>query len=158
MFPLERWTTLGTPLLAGRYFTWEDSYQKLSVGVISESFAREFWANPADALGNRIRVGTEDDWREIVGVVGDVYDDGVTEKPPSFAYWPLLMAKFESEPLRARRDVSYVIRSPRTGSESFMKDVRRGGLVGESESPALGRAQPGTTTTNDRCRALRSRW
>jgi predicted permease len=116
--------TLGTPLIAGRYFTWADSYQKLPVGVICESFAREFWPNPADALGHRIRVGTEDDWREIVGVVGDVYDDGVSEKPPSFAYWPLLMAKFESEPLRARRDVSYAIRSPRTGSESFMKDVR----------------------------------
>ena len=116
--------TQGTPLVAGRYFTWTDSYQKLPVAVICESFAREFWPNPADALGHRIRVGTEDDWREIVGVVGDVYDDGVSEKPPSFAYWPLLMAKFESEPLRARRDVSYVIRSPRTGSESFMKEVR----------------------------------
>jgi predicted permease len=120
----EALATMGTPLLAGRYFTWADAYQKLPVGVICESFAREFWPNPADALGHRIRVGTEDDWREIVGVVADVYDDGVTEKPPSFAYWPLLMAKFESEPIRVRRDVTYVIRSPRTGSESLMKDVR----------------------------------
>jgi predicted permease len=116
--------TLGTPLIAGRFFTWEDAYQKLPVTVICESFAREFWPSPSDALGHRIRVGTEDDWREIVGVAGDVYDDGVSEKPPSFAYWPLLMAKFESEPIRVRADVSYVIRSPRTGSESFMKDVR----------------------------------
>jgi predicted permease len=120
----EALSTMGTPLVAGRYFTWADAYQKLPVGVICESFAREFWPNPADALGHRIRVGTEDDWREIVGVVADVYDDGVTEKPPSFAYWPLLMAKFESEPIRVRANVSYVIRSPRTGSESLMKDVR----------------------------------
>ena len=120
----EALSTMGTPLVAGRYFTWADAYQKLPVGVICESFAREFWPNPADALGHRIRVGTEDEWREIVGVVADVYDDGVTEKPPSFAYWPLLMAKFESEPIRVRANVSYVIRSPRTGSESLMKDVR----------------------------------
>jgi len=120
----EALATMGTPLLAGRYFTWADAYQKLPVAVICENFAREFWPNPADALRHRIRVGTEDDWREIVGVVADVYDDGVTEKPPSFAYWPLLMAKFESEPIRVRRDVTYVIRSPRTGSESLMKDVR----------------------------------
>src|SRR5437762_3089371 len=38
--------TMGTPLIAGRYFTWADSYQKLPVGVICESFAREFWPNP----------------------------------------------------------------------------------------------------------------
>jgi len=120
----EALATMGTPLLAGRYFTWADAYQKLPVAVICENFAGEFWPNPADALRHRIRVGTEDDWREIVGVVADVYDDGVTEKPPSFAYWPLLMAKFESEPIRVRRDVTYVIRSPRTGSESLMKDVR----------------------------------
>jgi len=120
----EALATMGTPLLAGRYFTWADAYQKLPVAVICESFAKEFWPNPGDALAHRIRVGTEDDWREIVGVVADVYDDGVTEKPPSFAYWPLLMAKFESEPIRVRRDVTYVIRSPRTGSESLMKDVR----------------------------------
>src|SRR5262249_34144983 len=116
--------TYGTPLVAGRNFTWADAYQKLPVAIIGESFAREFWSNPADALGHRVRVGSEDDWREIVGVAADVYDDGVNEKPPSFAYWPLLMAKFEGEPLRIHRYVSYVIRSPRTGSESFMKDVR----------------------------------
>src|SRR5271165_1478552 len=39
--------TLGTPLIAGRLFTWADTYQHLPVAVVSENFARENWPNPA---------------------------------------------------------------------------------------------------------------
>ena len=116
--------TFGTPLVAGRDFTWTDTYKKLPVALVSESIARENWPDPSAALGHRIRVGTTDDWREIVGVVGDVYDDGVNQKPPTAVYWPLIMDNFEGEPTRVRRDVSFAIRSSRAGSESLMKDVR----------------------------------
>jgi len=34
--------------------------------MISENIAREYWREPADALGHRIQVSTKDDWREIV--------------------------------------------------------------------------------------------
>ena len=53
--------TLGTPLIAGRLYTWADTYQRLPVAVVSENFARENWPNPAGALGKRIRVATTDD-------------------------------------------------------------------------------------------------
>ena len=49
--------TLGTPLVAGRELTWTDLYQKLPVAIISENFAREYWNNPANAIGKRVRVG-----------------------------------------------------------------------------------------------------
>ena len=78
-------------MIAGRDFTWADAYQKLPVVVISENVAREMWKDPRVALGKRIRVATTDDWREIVGVVGDVHDDGVNEVAPSSVYWPVLM-------------------------------------------------------------------
>src|SRR5262249_423375 len=55
---------------------------------------------------------------------GDVYSYGVSEKAPTTAYWPLLMNKFETDEVRVNRDVAFVIRSPRTGSQSFMKEVR----------------------------------
>src|SRR5262249_48338984 len=35
-----------------------------------------------------------------------------------------LMNKFETDEVRVNRDVAFVIRSPRTGSQSFMKEVR----------------------------------
>src|SRR6185312_3671400 len=47
--------TMGTPLVAGRDFTWTDIYQKLPVAMVSENLARELWQSPANALGKRVR-------------------------------------------------------------------------------------------------------
>ena len=73
--------TMGTSLVAGRDLTWTDIYNMNPVALISENMARELWHDPAAALGKRVRVGTTDDWREIVGVVTDVYDDGMNKEP-----------------------------------------------------------------------------
>src|SRR5262249_51732920 len=69
--------TLGTPLVAGRDFTWSDNYNKVPVAIVSEKFARESWGAPSIALGKQLRASLKDDWREVVGVVGDVRQDGV---------------------------------------------------------------------------------
>jgi predicted lysophospholipase L1 biosynthesis ABC-type transport system permease subunit len=83
------------------------------------------WHDPASALGKRIRVGTTDDWREVVGVVTNVYDDGVNQEPSSVVYWPMLMRNFEGNGIDARRELSFVLRTPRAGTESLMKEVRQ---------------------------------
>ena len=116
--------TLGTPLIAGRLFNWADTYQHLPVAVVSENFARENFSTPSDALGKRIRVATIDDWREIVGVVGNVFDNGVSQSAPTIVFWPVLMDRFEGEKEYVARDVAFAIRSSRAGSESLLKDVR----------------------------------
>jgi predicted permease len=116
--------TLGTPLIVGREITWTDTYKKTPVAIISENLAREYWHEPAAALGKRIQISTKDDWREIIGVVGDIHDDGVNSKPPTSVYWPLLLAKFESEDISVRRDVAFILRSPAAGSEGLLKNVR----------------------------------
>jgi predicted permease len=117
--------TVQIPMVAGRDFTWEDTFQKLPVAIVSENVAREYWPSPSDAIGKRIRVSTKDDWREIVGVTGDVYDEGVNQKPSKAVYWPLMMSNFESDPLSVRREVAYAIRTHRAGSESLMTSVRQ---------------------------------
>jgi predicted permease len=117
--------TLATPLVAGREITWNDTYKKIPVAMVSENLAREYWHDPAAALGKRIRVSTKDDWREIIGVVGDVYDEGVSAPATSIAYWPLLMDHFESDDSMSMREVAFAIRSSRTGSESFLNEVRQ---------------------------------
>jgi predicted permease len=127
--------TMGTPLIAGREFTWEDNYKKLPVAMISETVAREYWPDAGSALGKRIRVASNDDWREIVGVVGDVYANGVNQEVAKVVYWPLLMDRFESNPTQVRRDVAYVIRSPRTGSQSFLSEVRQAVWAADSNLP-----------------------
>src|SRR5467141_5288410 len=116
--------TLGTSLVAGRDLSWTDLYQKLPVAIISENFAREYWNSPANAIGKRVRVGTIDDWREVIGVVADVHDDGVNKEASSSVYWPLIMDRFEGSPTTVRRGVAFALHSPRAGSESFLKEVR----------------------------------
>src|SRR5436190_169761 len=117
--------TVGTPLVAGRKITWNDTYKKIPVAMVSENVARELWHDPAAALGKRIRVASKDDWREIVGVVGDVHDEGVSKPATTIVYWPLLMDHFESDDSMSMREVAFVIRSSRTGSQSFLNEVRQ---------------------------------
>src|SRR5438552_4188946 len=117
--------TVGTPLVAGRKITWNDTYKKIPVAMVSENVARELWHDHAAALGKRIRVSTKDDWREIIGVVGDVYDEGVSKPATTIVYWPLLMDHFESDDTMSMREVAFAMRSSRTGSQSFLNEVRQ---------------------------------
>ncbi len=117
--------TLGTRMVAGRDLTWTDTYERRPVAIISENFAREYWHAPGNALGKRIRVASTDDWREIVGVVQDVHNDGVNQDAPSQVYWPTILANFEGQKETLRRGVAFAIRSPRAGSQTFMKEVQQ---------------------------------
>ncbi len=92
--------TMGTPLVAGRTFTWTDVYNRAPVALVSANLARELWRDPASAIGRRIRVSTKDAWREVIGVVADVHEDGFVKDPPTMAYWPFLMNDFEGAPCR----------------------------------------------------------
>ena len=133
--------TVGAPMVAGRDLTWEDIYNKLPVAIVSENTAREYWNDPRNALGKRIRVGTTDDWREVVGVASNIYDDGVSQKAPTEVYWPLMMNNFEGQKEMVRRDAAIGIRSPRAGSEAFMQEVRRVVWSADSNLPL---AEPNT--------------
>jgi len=118
--------TTGTPLIAGRDFTWTDLYDKRRVAIVSENLARDEWGTPGAALGKRIRSGFKDDpWKEVVGVAADVYDKGVQEKPPAFAYWPAMMENFEGQAVMVNRFAVFVVRSQRAATESFLTEARQ---------------------------------
>lgn len=127
--------TMGMPLIAGRDLTWSDSYRKRAVAIVSENLAREYWHNPASALGMQIRASTADDWREIVGVVGNVHDRGMDKPEPSAVYWPLIQNRFEGEQEFLRRNVAFVIRSDRAGSATLVKEIQRAVWSIDSEMP-----------------------
>lgn len=118
-------STLQAPLVAGRDLSWADTYQKRPVVLISENFAREYWGQPANALGKHVRVANTDDWREIIGVSKDIYYDGVSQKPPTTVYWPFWRANFEGQKEDVRRGMTFVVRSPRAGSSEFMNQVKQ---------------------------------
>jgi predicted permease len=116
--------TVGTPLIVGRDLTWTDVFDDRRVTMISENMAREMWGSAPAALGKRIRAGNIDDWREIVGVVGDVHDNGVHEPAPGIVYWPIMMSKFWGNERFASRSLTYVVRSDRTNTEAFLTQIR----------------------------------
>jgi putative ABC transport system permease protein len=65
----------------------DDIHQTAAVAVISENLAREYWREPAEALGKRLT--GPDEWSEIVGVVGDERVDGLNRPAPTIVYWPM---------------------------------------------------------------------
>lgn len=86
--------TLGIPLNEGRTFERRDHEEPAAVAVVSAAFAKEFWPD-ASALGRRVTRGlpaqvTDVDWYTIVGVVGDVRDDGLSQDAPKMIYFPVV--------------------------------------------------------------------
>jgi putative ABC transport system permease protein len=109
--------TMGIPIVAGRDFTWNDLEEgRDSRAIVSENLAREYWGASDAAIGKRIReyYGPKDAWREVVGVSGDVYDDGAHQPPPATVYFP------EREPRR----VSVIIRTERAGTAGLLAQVQ----------------------------------
>lgn len=112
-------------MIAGRDFNWTDVYGKRRVAMVSENLAREVWGSPAAALGKQVRTGLNDPWREIVGVVSNVYDRGVEQKAPTIAYWPPMLDQFELDKLHVTRFGALAVRTNRAGTESFLTQARQ---------------------------------
>jgi predicted permease len=117
--------TLGTHLLTGRDISWDDTYNNHPVALISENFAKEYWHSPQGAIGKMIRVASTDPWREVIGVVQDVHEDGVDQPAQSTVYWPVLMNNFEGQKTQLRRGVAFSIRTSRAGSQALMNEVQQ---------------------------------
>lgn len=77
------------PLLAGRAFTDLDHEDSLPVAIVNQSMARTNW--PEDSpVGKRVSFDGGDVWVEVVGVVGDIRQNGVDTEPPEEIYFASL--------------------------------------------------------------------
>ena len=87
---------LGVEPLLGRTFEAGDDGDGLPVALVNESFARSHYPD-ASPLGARVRLGGADSelpWRTVVGVVPDLYMQGVGNpgEPEDGLYIPLAQA------------------------------------------------------------------
>jgi putative ABC transport system permease protein len=110
--------TIGNPLVAGRATTWPDIHQHTPVVWISENLAREYWGEPSKALGKRIG-GLPGEWSEVVGVFGNVREEGLNLPAPTMVYWPMADRRFVS------RDMAYFVRSDRVGAPGFVRELQQ---------------------------------
>ncbi len=113
--------TAGTRLLAGREFSWSEIYARRPVVLISENLARELWGTPAAAVGKHVREFSNMPWDEVIGVIQDVREKGLQETEPEIVYWPLLD---QNRFVPALRTATFVIRTGRAGTESFLKEIQ----------------------------------
>ena len=83
-------SALRIPVLRGRDFNDTDIAGRPGAILISESMARQFWPGE-DAVGKRLTLTFFPGFsREVVGVVGDIKDDGLDQtRPPVTLYAPL---------------------------------------------------------------------
>jgi putative ABC transport system permease protein len=116
----------GTRLIAGRELTWDEVYGLRSVVMVSENLAREAWGTPANAIGKRLTEDPGLPWREVIGVIQDVREKGVREKATEIVYWPPMVENLYGRgPAQPIRDVTFVFRSDRAGTQSFLNEVRQ---------------------------------
>jgi predicted permease len=116
--------TLGTPLLVGRDFDWQEMSSQRNVAIVSEGFARETWNTVEGAIGKRIRIGAEGPFQDVIGVAADVYDDGAHLPAPAIVYYP---ARRHAGSLFGgpAPSVVFALRTDRTGTESLLREIRQ---------------------------------
>ena len=103
---------LDIPLRAGRTFTARELGDTAAgdvVTVVNETMAKQLWPG-ASALGRRLRWGEKSPWMEVVGVVADVRQRKLNERPAMQLYLPY--AGF------ARRGMTLIVRSAATQSSA----------------------------------------
>ena len=75
------------PLLSGRTFTAEDTAEATSVAIVDRKFADAYWPGESP-IGKQIRLGDDESWSTIVGVVGNARTHGFEYPPEPQAYVP----------------------------------------------------------------------
>ncbi|HEY9183256.1 MAG TPA: ABC transporter permease, partial [Gammaproteobacteria bacterium] len=116
---------LGVPLAAGRDYSWQDLYEYRPVVMISEAMARDLWQEPAAALGKRLRTLDSEPWREIIGVVADVREDGLRESAPQVVYWPVLTRQGSPPAADVWRSVVFAVRSNGAGNDDLNRELEQ---------------------------------
>jgi putative ABC transport system permease protein len=85
--------TMGISLRRGRPFTEQDVKQQPQAGgvaIINESLVRRYFTDE-DPLGKRLALAKDSaEWREIIGVAGDVKHNGVIDEATPEIYAPTL--------------------------------------------------------------------
>jgi len=121
--------TLGTPLLAGRDFSFQDQGGP-RVAIINQAMARYYFANRSP-IGRHVAL--EHDWEgfgadqpyEIVGVVGDAKYSEIREAPPRTIYFNAFQFPGSSSTFTLRTSVNPLTVAPATRriAGELLKDV-----------------------------------
>jgi predicted permease len=86
-------SALRVPLLRGRFFDQRDTGNSTRVVIINQAFAKEYWLK-GDPIGQRLTIGKglgpefEEPAREVVGIVGNIREQGLERSDLPVMYVP----------------------------------------------------------------------
>jgi putative ABC transport system permease protein len=86
-------SALGVPLLKGRVFDLRDTGNSARVMIVNQAFAAKYWPK-GDPIGQRITIGKglgpqfEEPAREIVGIIGNIRENGLKNGDEPVMYVP----------------------------------------------------------------------
>lgn len=121
--------TMQIPLLLGRTVTWDEIHARAPVALLSETLAREVFGSPEEALGKNVAARPDPpQWKEVIGIVADVREDGMDQPPPALVYWPHVTLGFwegnAPDQVQVWRSAGIAIRSTRVNTPGFLEDVQ----------------------------------
>ncbi len=128
--------TLKIPLIKGRDFTQQDEGQAPGVVIINREFQRRYFPDD-DPVGKRITLGGYDNqWGEIVGVVGDVRHWWAGAEAEPEMYWAYSQSWLARSPTlsRFRRSLTLALRAS-GDPHSLVQDVKREVIVMDKGLP-----------------------
>src|SRR5262249_29154281 len=94
----EYFRTMKIPLLSGRYNDARDGADGEEVAIVNQVFANRFSPN-GDLLGKRVSFGCEESeglCRTIVGVVGNIRQESITDEVAPEIYLPFAQSRINS--------------------------------------------------------------
>ncbi len=115
---------MGIPLLAGREFIDSDTEKSAGVIVVTAATARHFWPGE-NPIGKHLRMVWDRDWRTVVGVVRDVRQFNLADKPLDWIQGGVYMPYAQSVGSNHEFPTAmYLIARTSSGSANFGRDVR----------------------------------
>jgi putative ABC transport system permease protein len=100
----EYFKALKIPLLSGRAYDARDGAESQKVAIVNERFAKRYFPN-GDSLGKRVTFGCEESeglCRTIVGVVGNVRQESITDEAIPEIYVPFAQSPMNSMAVMVR--------------------------------------------------------
>ena len=116
------------PVLRGRDFTEQDNGSAPGVVLINEAMAKKFWPK-GDPLNDRLLVGPNmgsdfaEPPRQIIGVVGDVRDQGLDQTPFPTMYIPVAQMPDQVTALNSRITPLWWIVRTRVEPHTLVKPI-----------------------------------
>ena len=99
-------STLRIPIVAGRDLSADDRFDRPRVALVTESMVRIFWKD-RDPIGGRFMFGRprpdeEPEWLTVVGVIKDIKQRSLTERPQPLVMIPILQFYSSTSVLNVR--------------------------------------------------------